>query len=237
MREERDWVVECGTRQVAGRAQCHCRARSQSATSGTQHRARNDGSFDSHWGQEVSGGSKKVCKKEVDGVQSSGCCGVEKASFRRKTDVGGMKEKRRCRLAAEVARKTKGGRHKNTGLAAQRRAAAHTPPAPPPVLSPLSLQPPRSSPTPQPPVNVAPGLSCLALGLLFVLGAPLSPNLLLATGFPFQLDLKDPLALSAFRPGRRPGSSEAMDRAPQAKNGPLPRASAGLGSPECSSQE
>ena len=95
-----------------------------------------------------------------------------------------------------------GGREENKGWAAQKhgagsaaaqqRAAAHTPPAPPPVLSPLSLQPPRSSPTPQPPVNVAPGLSCLALGLLFVLGAPLSPNLLLATGFPFQLDLKDP---------------------------------------------
>ena len=128
---------------------------------------------------------KKSCKKEVDGVQSSGCCGVENASFRRKTDVGEMKEKKRCRLAG-------GGREENKGWAAQKHGAGSaartsTPPAPPPVLSPLSLSPPRSSPTPPTPVNVALSSACLALGLLFVLGAPLSPNPLIETGFPFHL--------------------------------------------------
>lgn len=135
---------------------------------------------------------KKVCKTEVYGVQSSGCCGVENASFRRKTDVGWMKKKRRCRLAG-------GGREENKGWAAQKHGAGSaaartsTPPAPPPVLSPLSLSPPRSSRTPRPPVNVAPGLVLSALGLLFVLGAPLSPNPLIETGAPFHLiSLTDP---------------------------------------------
>ena len=182
-------MVGCGTRQVAGRAQCHCRARSQSATAERSIGRAAMGALTHIGDKRFRVAQKKVCKKEVDGVQSSGCCGVGNASFRRKTDVGGMKEKTRGRLAAEVARKTKGGRHKNTGLAAQQRSSAqqHTPHQHHRLFSlryhcslPAALPPPT-------PVNVAPGLSCLALGLLFVLGAPLSPNLLIATGFPFQL--------------------------------------------------